>query len=331
MSPAAPRKLLSLVVPIYNEADNVQPFYERLAAVAALLDRDVELIFVDDGSRDDSAARVAHLRDRDRRVRLLRLSRNFGSHGACLAGLAHARGDHAVNLAADLQDPPEILPDLLAAADAGHDVVVGCRETRDDPALGVFFSNLYHRLMRRIAMPTWPERGFDFILVSRRVLEVTLAHVERNNSLFGEVLWAGFRQASVPYRRMKRHAGRSKWTLGKRVKLAIDSLVGFSYLPIRLISAVGLACASLGGLYALFVLAMRLLFHATITGWASLMVVVLVIGGVQMVMLGVIGEYLWRALDELRGRPPFIVAERLGFEATEAPVLSRRERARSGA
>src|SRR5262249_5304937 len=154
------------------------------------------------------------------------------SHGACLAGFVRSRGDHVAILACDLQDPPELLIDLLAAADRGYDVVWGHREQRDDPAGTVFFSHLYNRIMRRIALPNWPERGFDVVRVSRRVLDVVLSRRERNTSLFGQILWAGFRHTTVPYRRAGRRSGRSKWTLGKKIKLAIDSFVSFSFFPI---------------------------------------------------------------------------------------------------
>ncbi len=311
---AGRRKLLSVVVPLLNEADNLDALHERLAAVADRLDRDVELVFVDDGSTDASFERLLALRQRDRRVCPVRLARNFGSHGACLAGFSRARGDHAVILAADLQDPPELLIDLLAAADRGHDIVFANRESREDPAATVAFATMYNGIMRRIALPNWPAQGFDFVLVSRRVLDVILARSERNTSLFGQILWTGFPQTSVSYQRLARRAGRSKWTFGKKLKLAIDSFVGFSYVPIRVISALGLLIALLGALYAVFVLVRRVTHDVPVEGWTSLMVVVLIIGGVQLLMLGVLGEYLWRTLDETRARPPFIISDAIGFE-----------------
>jgi glycosyltransferase involved in cell wall biosynthesis len=308
------RKLLSIVVPLKNEAENLGTLHQRLAEVANHLDREVEFVFVDDGSTDASYAVLVELRQRDRRVCVVKLSRNFGSHAACLAGFSRARGDHAVILAADLQDPPELLVDLLAAADRGHDVVWANREDRDDPALTVLFASAYNRVMKRIAMPNWPEKGFDLVLISRRVIDVLLARPEGNTSLFGQILWTGFPQTSVGYRRAARRSGRSKWTFGKKLKLAIDSFVSFSYVPIRLISILGLLSAVAGVLYAALVISLRLSRGAPVEGWASLMVAVLILGGVQLLMLGVIGEYLWRALDEARKRPPFIVADTMGFE-----------------
>jgi dolichol-phosphate mannosyltransferase len=308
------RKLLSVIVPLLNEAENLEALHGRLSEVAGKLDRDVEFVFVDDGSTDGSFDKLLELRSRDARVCPIRLARNFGSHGACLAGFSQARGDHAVILAADLQDPPELLIDLVAAAEKGHDVVWANRESREDPAITLLFAGMYNRMMRRIALPNWPERGFDFVLLSRRVLSVVLARRERNTSLFGQILWAGFPQTSVSYNRMARRAGRSKWTFAKKLKLAIDSFVGFSYVPIRVISAAGLVFACVGAAYAAFVVFRRLTAGVPVEGWTSLMVVVLILGGVQLLMLGVLGEYLWRTLDETRGRPPFIVSDAVGFE-----------------
>jgi dolichol-phosphate mannosyltransferase len=314
MNGAPRRRLLSVVVPLLNEAENLEAVHARLAEVAATLSCDVEMVFVDDGSSDGSFAKLNELRARDGRVCPIRLARNFGSHGACLAGFARARGDWAVIVAADLQDPPELIQQLVAQAEAGHDVVWARRERRDDPASTLFFAGLYNRMMRRIALPNWPERGFDFVLVSRRVLDELLSRRESNTSLFGQILWLGFPQTSVAYERVARRAGRSKWTLGKKLKLAIDSFVGFSYVPIRVISLVGLFLAIAGAIYAGFIAVRRLYSGIPVEGWASLMVVVLVLGGVQLLMLGVLGEYLWRTLDQTRGRPPFVVAEAIGFE-----------------
>lgn len=308
-------KLLSIVVPLLNEEDNLKPLHARLSKVADGLDRHVEFIFVDDGSTDGSVRVLEELSKADDRVRVLALSRNFGSHGACLAGFTYARGDHVVILTADMQDPPELLPEFLARCEAGSDVVWGSREQREDPGVTVFFSRMYNLLMRKVALPNWPREGFDFVMISRRVLDAILARTERNTSLFGQILWAGFSQTSVPYKRVARKSGRSKWTLSKKIKLAIDSFVSFSYFPVRLISVMGLLFALAGAAYAIFILFNRFSHGITIEGWASLMVVLLVVGGTQLVMLGVIGEYLWRTLDESRGRPPFIVAETKGFLA----------------
>jgi dolichol-phosphate mannosyltransferase len=318
-----PARLLSVVVPVFNEAENLEAFHRRLAAVADGLDRDVELIFVDDGSTDGSYACLEALHTSDRRVRVIRLSRNFGSHSACLAGFTHARGDHAVILSADLQDPPEVIVDMLDAAERGHDVVLGSRVQRDDPWSARLLAAIYHRTMRRIAMPTWPKEGFDFMLTSRRALDVLVNRSERNTSVFGEILWSGFAQTAVPYHRAERHAGRSKWTAGKKLKLVIDACVAFSYLPIRVISVVGAACLAAGVLVAGVVVA-RLASGGPVHGWTVLLAALLGVGGIQIMLLAIVGEYVWRAVDEVRGRPPFVIAELVGFD--EARALSDRRR-----
>jgi polyisoprenyl-phosphate glycosyltransferase len=319
-----PARLLSVVVPVFNEAENLEAFHHRLAAVADGLDRDVELIFVDDGSTDGSYACLEALHARDRRVRLVRLSRNFGSHSACLAGFAHARGDHAVILSADLQDPPELIVDLLGAAERGHDVVLGTREQRDDPWSTRVLAGLYHRTMRRIAMPTWPKEGFDFMLASRRALDVLLSRSERNTSVFGEILWSGFAQTTVPYHRAERRAGRSKWTAGKKLKLVIDACVAFSYLPIRAISVIGAACLAVGVVVAGVVVA-RFASGSPVHGWTVLLAALLGVGGIQIILLAIVGEYVWRAVDEVRGRPPFVVTDLVGFDEPRAVSDRRRD------
>jgi len=316
----APRPSLSIVIPLLNEAENLEALHARLGEVAATLDRPVELVFVDDGSTDDSFKVLLALRAKDPRVHVVRFTRNFGSHSAVLAGFRFATSTHVTVLAADLQDPPELLRELVRAADQGSDIVWASRTKRDEPWLGLQFSKLYNRLMRWMALPNWPREGFDFVVASRRVLDVVLAHDERNTSIFARILWTGFPQTSVPFERSARRAGRSKWTFAKKVKLAIDSAVSFSFLPIRFMSILGLVFASLGGLYAAITVARRIFLGNPVEGWASLMVVTLVLGGVQLMMLGIVGEYLWRALDEARGRPSFVVAESIGFEPPAPPA-----------
>lgn len=304
-----------------NEAENLTQLSARLIAVADKLTWDVEFILVDDGSTDDSYRAALNLRGRDRRFLPIRLSRNFGSHGACLAGFSVATGDYAVVLSADLQDPPELIGRLLEEAEQGRDIVLGSREMRDDPFVTVAFSTLYNRMMKTIAMANWPAAGFDFLLVARRVYRLLVDRPERNTSIFGQILWMGFSQSSVPYTRAARASGRSKWTLAKKIKLAVDSFVSFSYLPVRLMSGMGMALSILGVAWAAVIIVRRILYADVIVGWPSLMSAVLVIGGIQMLMLGIIGEYLWRTLDEVRGRPPFIIAERAygGSAQSELP------------
>lgn len=312
---------VTVIVPAYNEAANLPALHERLANVAAgIKGYEFEFLFVDDGSTDGTPVVLSRLRMLDARVRALRFSRNFGSHAACLAGLMNAQGDLAVILAADLQDPPEMLQEMLARMEEGFDVVLAVRSQREDPWVTVKLANLYHRLMRRYAIPTWPLHGADVIMIRRPVRNVVVQWHQKNTSIFAQILWSGFRQTSIFYDKQRRHAGRSKWTLRKKIKLLVDSFVSFSFSPVRLISYSGMGLSVVGFAYAVFIVLNKLFFSQPIPGWSSLMIVLLLVSGFQLLMLGVIGEYLWRALDEVRGTPPFVVQSRLGFEVQEQEV-----------
>jgi dolichol-phosphate mannosyltransferase len=268
-------------------------------------------------------------------VQYLRLSRNCGSHAAFSAGLKHCTGDCAVLLAADLQDPPEAIPALLEQWKAGSDVVWAVRSARAGERWTTkLFAGVYYSLMRRFALPEMPATGADFLLLDRKVINAYNAIPEKNTSFLAMILWMGFRQTSIEYVKKPRRAGRSKWTVGKKVKLLIDSLVSFSYMPIRVMSLFGLTMAFAGFVYALVVIVGRLAgWVAAGTGFAALMTVLLVGQGLIMTMLGVLGEYLWRTFDEARGRPRYIIEEHICAGSrqvaerrpSDAPSLSKAE------
>lgn len=276
---------------------------------------------MDDHSRDDTFGVVAGIAQQDERVRAIRLARNSGSHTAITCGLRQARGDCAVVLAADLQDPPETLPALLAQWQAGAQVVWAVRARREgESASAVGFARLYYLIMRRlVGMQEMPASGADFFLLDRRVLDAFRQFRESNVSILALLTWMGFRQASITYEKQARLHGRSGWSLGKKFKRVVDSVTSFSYLPIRLMSLAGFVVAIIGFLYAAVVV-VNALAGRPAQGWASLMVVVLV-GGVQMLMMGVLGEYLWRALDETRGRPRYLIE--LSLNLTEGTRFER--------
>lgn len=310
--------LITVIVPVYNEASNLGPLYDRLASVTCgILNYEFEFLFVDDGSSDDSAKELATLHRLDKRAKAIRFSRNFGAHAACLAGLMYAQGDLAMILAADLQDPPELIPRLLAKIEEGFDIVFAAREGREDNWLKVKLANVYHHLMRRYAIANWPERGADVVMLRRPVRNVLLRWHQKNTSLFAQMLWTGFRQAQIYYTKEKRRTGKSKWTLKKKIKFFVDSFVSFSFAPIRFISYAGFVLSAAGFGYAALIIFNKFLFNRAIEGWASLMVVLLVVSGFQLLTLGVIGEYLWRVADEVRGAPPFLVNALMGIEETE--------------
>lgn len=302
---------ISIVTAFYNEAANLPRFRERVTNLAATIDGECEFILVDDHSTDESPRMAKEWALVDSRVRYLRLSRNSGSHIALSAGIQETRGDCAVLLATDLQDPPETVPTLIQRWMEGSDVVWAVRAAREGEKFSTkALANLYYWLMRRCALPEMPSRGADFLLMDRKVIDAYNAVGEKNTSLLGMVLWMGFRQTFVPYVKQARAGGKSKWTLAKKLKLFVDSIVSFSYVPIRAMSLFGVAMATAGFLYAAFVVAGRLGgWVDTGTGFAALMTVILIGQGVIMTMLGMLGEYLWRTYDEARGRPRYIIEE----------------------
>lgn len=307
--------LLSIVTPAYNEAENLPRLHARLAALDwAGLGLDWEWIVVDDHSRDGSAQWLNDLAARDTRVRWIRFSRNFGSHAACTAGLEHARGDATVVMAADLQDPPETIPALVERWRGGSDVVWAVRGARAGESVRTRASaRLFYALMRRFTPLGPPPEGADFFLVNRAVMEALRSAPERNTSLIGQIQWLGFTQTEIVYTKEARAAGRSKWTFSKKLKLSVDWIVGFSYVPIRFMSGLGVVFALVGFLYALFLTVRRVVFVTPVEGWTSLICVVLITSGVQLMMLGVLGEYLWRTFDSSRGRPRYVIQRREGF------------------
>jgi len=304
---AAPVSLISIIIPVYNEVETLPFLYRRLQEFAGSSTETFQFIFVDDGSSDGTFSVLKELVSRDRRIVVVRFSRNFGSHAACLAGLRQAGGDACTFISADLQDPPEFINDLVAAWKNGHEVVIGARQWEEDSSR--FFQKVYYRMVRRFALKNMPESGTDVFLIDRKVVDVVTAMGEKNTSIFGLILWSGFKQTLITYKKGARQRGVSKWTLGKKIKLFIDTFVSFSYLPLRAISVLGILVAIAGFIYALVILIARLIFSQAIEGWSSLMVVLLLVSGIQMIMLGILGEYLWRNFDESRRRPPFIVRD----------------------
>jgi dolichol-phosphate mannosyltransferase len=298
-----------------NEEENVQPFYDAVKAVTDTLPEfRWEFIFVDDGSTDETVSRVLALRKTDPRVHLLQLSRNFGSYAAIKAGFDYAHGDAVISISADLQDPPELFRQFTARWKEGYHIVWGVREGRDDPWRKTMAASLFYRLVRRLALANLPDHGMDCGLFDRRVISV-FRHIRDKNSItFMTIYWMGFNQARVPYHRQSRQFGSSKWPVGKRVKAALDVITAFSYLPVRLCSYLGIAVSFVAFLGAAVVLFNRLVLGIGEWGWPSLMVTVLFLGGVQMLMLGIIGEYLWRINSEVRARPQYIVMETYGEE-----------------
>lgn len=312
------KPLLSVIVPAYNEAGNLPLLYQRLVEVLDGLDVQWDLAVVDDHSTDNTFSILQNLARRDPRVRGYRFSRNFGSHTAIFCGLDHAQGDCAVVLAADLQDPPEVIPELLGKWREGAQIVWAVRERRKGESLStVILARMYYAVMRRVVgLKEIPPTGADFFLIDRQVMDHLRKFPERHVSILALLSWMGFRQAAVSYVKQPRLHGRSGWSLEKKLKLMVDSVTAFTDQPIRLISYLGTGVALIGLLCGLYT-AIRALSGMALGGWAVVMSVVLIIGGAQLVGMGMLGEYLWRALDEARQRPRYVIERTTDPEVRE--------------
>lgn len=307
---------LSIVIPVYCEAENLETLHERLSRSIEALGLEAEMIFVDDASTDATRDTLRRLRERDARVRFLRFSRNFGQQAAITAGLEAARGAWVVVMDGDLQDPPEVIPRMFERQREGDwDVVYAVREERPEPVLFRAANRFFYSMLRALSPTQIPSEAGDFCLMRRRVVQELKRLPERHRFVRGLRAWVGFRQTSVTFKRPGRHAGEAKYTLPVRAGLALDAIFGFSFVPLRLSTALGASVSAAGLLYAAYILVGRMSGRFTVVpGWATVVISVLVLGGVQLLMLGIIGEYLGRIHEEIKQRPPFIVAERTGFE-----------------
>lgn len=305
-------KKLSIIIPLYYNKKNLPVTYALLAEQVLPKLPDYELILIDDGSEDDSYQAALTLREHNPKIKTIKLSRNFGQHIAIFAGLKYMTGDCAVVISADLQDPPSLILQLFEKYLEGNKVVIAVRKKRNDTLKQRLCSYIYYKLMKKYALDSMPLGGFDCFLADKQVIEVLIQIEEKNTSLFTQILWLGFKRAEVTYTREARTIGTSRWTFTKKLKLAIDSLLGFSYAPIRIISIIGLIDCILSLSYATYIILQKILVGAN-AGWSSLMVAILFTSGVQMLTLGIIGEYLWRNFDESRKRPLYVLDETHGL------------------
>ena len=308
MSDSTP--LLSLVIPAWNEEDALPPTVERIAAVVDGDDRltgNTEVVVVNDGSADDTSGAARKALDGVLPGTVVDLAGNVGSHAAIRCGLRHTTGEIVVILSADGQDPPESIPAMLDAVEDGAEVVWGRRTSRTaDPAARRFLASSFYRFYRAATGLEYPPSGLDFVALRRPVVETLERYRERNMPLFLLVYNLGFRQTIVPYVRGERSQGESGWSLRKRIKLGVDMLTAFSATPLRLVSVAGLFIGGLGLLFGLVTLIRGFVVDVPVTGWASLMVMTSVMGGTILLAISVLGEYVWRTLDEVRGRPIYL-------------------------
>lgn len=318
MSEASP--LLSVIVPCFNEAEVIEHTHQRLIAALETITEDFEIIYVDDGSRDTTAELLRDLQSRSSRARVIRLSRNFGHQIAVSAGIEYARGRAVVLIDADLQDPPEVIAQMMAKWREGYHVVYGQRTERSgETKFKLWTARSFYRLINRLSEVPIPLDTGDFRLMDRAVVDALLRMRERHRLLRAMTSWVGFNQTAVGYSRAERFAGSSKYPLRKMLALAIDGIVSFSAIPLKIVTSVGLAFSALSVLGIIYAVAQRLLTDNWVPGWTLIFIAVMLIGGLQFIFLGVIGEYVGRIYSEAKDRPLFLVMEELGFDAAAPP------------
>jgi len=302
------RKLVSVIVPVFNEIDVIDACYERLSKVLESLDVfDYELVFVDDGSTDCSHARLLELRIADKRLKVIRFSRNFGHQVAITAGIDEARGDAIVVIDADLQDPPEIIPDMIEKWRNGYDVVYGVRRQRTgESRMKRATAAVFYRMLRWFTNIDIPVDVGDFRLISSRAAAQLRQLREKDRFVRGLVSWIGFPQTGVPYDREERYAGSTKYPYRKMLQFAVDGITSFSSMPLKLASWLGYLASLFAFLYLLSVFVQKMMGH-TVEGWATIMVAMLFLGGVQLICIGIIGEYIGRIFNETKSRPMYVI------------------------
>ncbi len=298
---------ISIVVPVYYNSDTLELLYDDMKA--RILDQlgDYEIVFVDDGSGDNSWEVMNSIKARDKNVVCVKLSRNFGEHAAILAGLSVCTGDCAVTKQADLQEDSTLILDMYESWKRGNKVVLAVRESRDENPVTKFFAGCYYWLVRKTINKEMPKGGCDCYLVDRQVIEVLERMDEKNSSLTLQVMWVGFKSEKIYFHRKDREVGKGRWTLGKKVKLVIDSMMSFTYFPIRFIATLGMLFSLCSVIGIILVIKEKITEGTPILGYASIMCVLLLGFGLAFIMLAVLGEYIWRTLEESRKRPPFII------------------------
>lgn len=305
---------LSIIIPVYYSQDTLMDCYNDLKENVLQKVKHYELILVDDGSEDGSYEVCKEIARIDNNVRLLKLSRNFGSHAACYAGLVASTGDCCTIKAADLQEPSSLIIEMFESWKQGNKVVLAVRKDREEGLAQVAFANMYYGLVNKFVSKKMPKTGFDCYLIDRKVIEALKLLDERNSAITLQILWAGFKTDTVYYTRLARQKGKSKWTLSKKVKLVLDSFVSFSAFPIRFIEYLGVIFAVGGGIWGLLLIVLGLMGIIEVQGWTTLMVVLLFSFGMIMLVLGILGEYIWRILDVAQNRPVYFVEEELDYD-----------------
>ena len=302
---------ISFVIPVYQNEGAISKTYEKIHSIFTknLSQFDYEIIFIDDGSEDKSLNEILSLREIDSRVKAITFTRNFGQMAAMLAGFKEAKGEAIINISADLQDPVELIPQMINKWQEGSEIVICYRTDREDPLSSKLLSRLGYRILR-MSNSQIPPGGFDFVLMDRKVMDEFNSVDVRHRYFQGDLLWTGYRTSFIPYVRLKRTIGKSQYNFSKKLKNFLDAVLDASYLPIRFISLLGLITSALGVIYSVNIFISWLRNETPFQGWAPLMIVTLLIGGIIMIMLGIIGEYIWRINEEVRKRPNYVIRER---------------------
>lgn len=302
------KKLISIIVPVYRNQGTLETTYINLKGI--LKDYagkyDHEFIFINDGSDDSSLAELIKIRKIDKSVKIINFTKNFGQLSAIFAGFKYAKGDALMHISADLQDPVSLIPEMMNKWNEGYKIVAGERAGREDNFFARITSKVFYSLIK-ISIPKMPIGGFDFYLVDKAIYKELLKFCGRNSFLQGDLLQFGYEPYFIKYKRMKRKIGKSQWSFPKKIKYFIDGVINTSYLPIRLISYVGLLTSILGFIYAILVFFLRIFNNTPFIGYAPLMIIMLLTSGLIMCMLGIIGEYLWRIYDEIKKNPKYVI------------------------
>lgn len=319
--------LFSVIVPMYNEEEVIGTTFERLKQVMDSLGERYELIFVNDGSKDCSADIIKQLAEQHQEVVLIDFSRNFGHQIAITAGMDYARGDAIIIIDADLQDPPEVILQMIDKWRDGYEVVYGKRVKRKGETwFKKATAKIFYRTLRALTNVDIPADTGDFRLIDRKVCDVLKGLKEKNRFVRGLVSWIGFRQTSVEFVREERFAGVTKYPLKRMLRFALDAITSFSYKPLKIASYIGFTISFFSFIYLVIVVYQRLFTNTTTAGWASIVAINLLFNGIILILLGVIGEYIGRIYDETKNRPLYIVRERIGQQQDEeAPRLQRQE------
>jgi dolichol-phosphate mannosyltransferase len=302
------KKLITIVIPVFRNEGTLNLTYDHIVKLLPAISEnyDCEFIFINDGSDDGSLDELLRIKKMDTRVKVLDFVRNFGQLYAVLAGFEFAKGDLLINISADMQDPPELILEMIKKWEEGYKVVLCARAEREDNFLARITSNIFYGIIKK-ALPQMPRGGFDYFLLDRIVYKKIFELDERNSFLQGDILWTGYKPNIIHYKRLKRHVGKSQWTIGKKLKYFIDGIINTSYFPIRLMSLIGIIISIIGFSYSGVILFAWFYHKTPFSGYAPIMMGLLTLSGVIMLMIGIVGEYLWRIYDEVRKRPKYLI------------------------